>query len=779
MNTARNRLHSLKSSALAALLTLTLTLVPLSTSCRAFGGISDDEALRTIRDLSRNGKLPPEAVVLDIENRFSRSKVGALAKLMRARIRFEAGDFNTAAAILESSAIDEYTTLADYALWIRGRSYQSAGNHNQAVDVLKKLVDSQPRSTKSADAKIAWAASAIEVGRAADVPPVLSDLVSSKNLDAMLLLARSFKLLGVDSESSRLLREIYFSGFGGDTSKRAGTSLEESGQSLLPQNADEIRAKAEARAKSGNAIGALEDYAAMIASDPSAVTPEIQLQRLQLLVSVNRLPEAEAVFSTLPKTATERETALYRLVGGFIKTKNWQQVRGRLRLMWTDYPSSGLLPKAFIEAGNAARDARVKSEESYFFGEALSRFPERVEVAGAQFELAWLEHEAGRYDSAASMLIEHLARYTDRDTTFRGRAGYWAARNAERANRISEACAIYEALTYRYSANWYGHLGLERLNAMRGSGQCLAPQSATDSSALSVAIRNLKKVTVAPERSSEREAERIAKASDLSSVGLFDWAEAEIQDAHRTAGSSPRVSMAAASCYRLKGDNTGAFLALAKSYPDYAQMFPEEMSKEEWSIFYPLTNWNEISFWAGQRGLDPFKVAGLIRQESVFNPRAKSSANALGLMQLLLSTARLVAKKYNASTAAVFADNLYDPALNIELGTAYMKDQLEKYGRIEYMAAAYNAGPGRVSQWRNSLPLDIDEFVEEIPFRETRMYVQGVVRNTAQYRRLYDENGNFRSNVGTRPLRAEMESKSAEQLAQEFPEVSVADRGEE
>jgi soluble lytic murein transglycosylase len=109
--------------------------------------------------------------------------------------------------------------------------------------------------------------------------------------------------------------------------------------------------------------------------------------------------------------------------------------------------------------------------------------------------------------------------------------------------------------------------------------------------------------------------------------------------------------------------------------------------------------------------------------------------------------------------------------LNIELGTAYMRDQLAKYGRVEYMAVAYNAGPGRVVSWRNTLPLEIDEYVEAIPFRETRGYVQGVIRNAAQYRRLYDENGKFKPNVGSRALRGEIDSKPREQFTADFPEI--------
>ena len=119
-------------------------------------------------------------------------------------------------------------------------------------------------------------------------------------------------------------------------------------------------------------------------------------------------------------------------------------------------------------------------------------------------------------------------------------------------------------------------------------------------------------------------------------------------------------------------------------------------------------------------------------------------------MQMLLPTARQTARKYNPTFSNLTIEQLYDPATNIELGTAYMKDQLERYGKIEYMSAAYNAGPGRMTQWRQSLPVSIDEFVEAVPFRETRSYIQGIIRNTEQYRRLYDEDGRFRSNVGTR-----------------------------
>src|SRR5690606_3186162 len=133
-------------------------------------------------------------------------------------------------------------------------------------------------------------------------------------------------------------------------------------------------------------------------------------------------------------------------------------------------------------------------------------------------------------------------------------------------------------------------------------------------------------------------------------------------------------------------------------------MFPEEMDREAWSFFYPLTNWDDITRWASARGLDKYQVAGFIRQETVFEPRARSGANAYGLMQLLLPTAKGVARRNSASQMPNSAEDLYQPSLNIELGTAFLKELFAKFGRVEYVAVAYNAGPGRVPQWRATLP---------------------------------------------------------------------------
>jgi soluble lytic murein transglycosylase len=583
----------------------------------------------------------------------------------------------------------------------------------------------------------------------------------------LLLTAKAYDAQGSQPDALKYYRRTYFMAAGSTAAKEAETKLTSLTQPLTPQTADEARERAEQLFRARNYADASLAFSNLINGFPTAATSAIRLKQITALTSLKRMPDAQAAFNAIPSTAPEKEEAYYQLAMGYAKSRAWQQARTVADEMKQKYPGGEFVPKAFIDLGLEARAAKNGVEEGYYLKTAVAAFPNAIEVAQAQFELAWFQHEQGNYAISSQMFIDHLAKYVDKDTTNRGKAGYWAARDSERAGKIGDACALYKAVNYRYSANWYGYLATQRLQNL--GAQC---SNSISVSGINKAEENLKLVTVAPETAGPRELELAARSEELGSVALFDWAADELNDAKKTANNSPKINLALAHIYRFRNDNVNALLALAKSYPDYSQMFPEEMSKEEWDVFYPLSNWTEIKYWAGQRRLDPYQVAGLIRQESVFNPKARSGANAYGLMQLILPTAQVMARKYKSSSN-ISVDQLYQPPLNIELGTAYMRDMFDKYGQIEFVAVAYNAGPNRVPQWRATLPAEIDEFVENIPFKETKGYVQGVIRNSAQYRRLYDDSGMFKPNVGTRPLRGEIDTRSVDDLHAEFPDLII------
>jgi len=161
-------------------------------------------------------------------------------------------------------------------------------------------------------------------------------------------------------------------------------------------------------------------------------------------------------------------------------------------------------------------------------------------------------------------------------------------------------------------------------------------------------------------------------------------------------------------------------------------VIPEAITKDDIST-PPI---GELIF--GPRGLDPYLVAALIRQESTFNPRVRSRAGARGLMQIIPATGRELARQERRTYKT---RDLYNPEINILYGTRYLKTLLARFnGRVDYALASYNAGPHRVKRWTGmDMSIDPEVFIEDIPFDETRAYVKLVLRNEMLYRRLYGQ----------------------------------------
>lgn len=152
---------------------------------------------------------------------------------------------------------------------------------------------------------------------------------------------------------------------------------------------------------------------------------------------------------------------------------------------------------------------------------------------------------------------------------------------------------------------------------------------------------------------------------------------------------------------------------------------------------YPLAYWDGIQKTAKDTGLDPYLVLGIIRQESLFDPKVVSPASAYGLMQLLPSTAGRTAAQLGLPPPP--REKLFEPDLNLTLGMYHFKELLQLYSNNPIKAiAAYNAGQDAVARWEKQIITDDpEEFIERIPYSETRLYVKLVLRNHLNYQQLY------------------------------------------
>ncbi|HEU4795374.1 MAG TPA: transglycosylase SLT domain-containing protein, partial [Pyrinomonadaceae bacterium] len=686
---------------------------------------AEQRALDTLRSMTRNDVLPSDDAVAAIENQFPRTKTAALARLVRARIKLNARDFAGAAGLLDTNVIAEHTSIADHALFLRANALEQAGRSKEARAIYQQLIQEYPTSLRAREAALRAADLLAKDGETAAVPLLLKDLNQKNDAAALLASAKAYEQTSDNTRALASYRRLYFFAPHATESTVAATAITRLGSTPAPASAEEAMARADRLYTAKRFGDAVTAYGDAFAKFPPTATTENQLRRGIAAHNARKTTEAVAALNSIPSSAGETKAeALYYLAQTYARARQWEQVRATVEEMRRAFPSSSFTPKAFVAVGQIAKEAKNDVDANYFLRAAVNGFGDSIEVAQAQFELAWEAHEARNFGESSRMLTEHLAYYADKNTDNRGRAGYWAARDSERAGKLAEARALYEAMQGRYDANWYGYLSKQRLDVLSRTTQAktFAPDSI-----VARAVANLQTVTVASETANAEADTRIIKADELANVGLDELALNELTTAGENAPESPKINLAIAKIYRSNEDNVRALNTLRRSFPDYSQMKPEEMTREQWDVFYPLAYWDIIVQESRARNLDPYQVAGLIRQETIFTTRARSSAAAYGLMQVLVPTARLTARKYGVSRE-ITAESLYEPRLNIHLGTAYLRDQIDKFGRIEYVAAAYNAGPGRAVQWKASLPAEIDEWAEAVPFKETRGYIQGVVR---------------------------------------------------
>lgn len=391
-------------------------------------------------------------------------------------------------------------------------------------------------------------------------------------------------------------------------------------------------------------------------------------------------------------------------------------------------PTSPWLEQALLSAANLHLVHHEYDQALDAYREMQQRFPNGTRASYAHWKTAWLSLRQGRNQDAEKGFEEQIALYpTGAETPD---ALYWRARLAEEDNQPAMARAFYEKLSDRYRNYYYAELARERLKKLP------ATVDRSEHYALLDHVPPLEGSGKVELSDPPEDDLHLQKAELLGNGGLVDFAVRELQAASGKAGGN-WAPAETAQLYLETGHYDQAIEVMKHSAPNYFALDITDLPRTYWEALFPKPYWTELKRSAEATGLDPYLVASLIRQESEFNPNAVSRANAVGLMQLLPKTGKLVAKqvklkRYNAS-------QLYTPAVNMQLGTYYFRGMVDKFGgSFEYALAAYNAGSDRVEDWLGQGKYrDPEEFVESIPFTETREYVQAILRNANVYRQLY------------------------------------------
>jgi soluble lytic murein transglycosylase len=388
----------------------------------------------------------------------------------------------------------------------------------------------------------------------------------------------------------------------------------------------------------------------------------------------------------------------------------------------TRAPASSWTDESLFLAGNYYWVQLDRDRASGYYQREEEQFPNSTHAAPSQWRVAWTA-VLKRAPNAADLLAEHVKRFPG--SAFTPDALYWLGRLAEERSDNGAARAFYAKLADRYPGNFFDQAAMQRPPRVDPG-----PVPTLD---VLAAIPPLPGAAPMGATIPQAAAERQSRADALRSIAFDASAELELRAAYASTGE-PRFLVEAAQADVAAEHWGAAIVTLRQVYPQIEARPYESVPPEAWRAAYPLPHVESIRQWSTSNGLDPMLIAGLSRQESAFDPNARSSADALGVMQLLPKTARLMARQEHVRYST---GELFDADYNIHLGTAYFAGLKKQFGSVEAALAAYNAGEDHVNTWTATPYRDIPEFVDSIPFTETREYVEIITRNAFIYRRIY------------------------------------------
>jgi soluble lytic murein transglycosylase len=620
--------------------------------------------------------------------------------------------------------------LGDYVAYYLGQSYLNTARNGEALATLVDFSKKFPDSLLVRDAHLLYASALLEEGRPQEAASLLEKDRTPLRSDLEFALGRSYEAAGDNQKAAAAFRNIYFNLPNSAEAEGAGTELHKLG---ISGSLAERRTRADLLYKTKHYADAARDYRDLLNGDELAPAdrPASQLALAAALEKSGSSHDARKLLSSMgAQTGDAEAERLYLLSETERSTSDEDAVLTTLNELRQFGPSSPWLEQALLSAGNMYLLKRDYDHAIDYFGELQQRFPNGSRSSYAHWKAAWLAFRQGRSDQARQGFEQQLALYPDSPEV--PNALYWRARLAEEEGNPAMARAYYQKLSDRFRNYYYAELGRERLKALPAA----APKDAAPHYALLDRVSPLSTSGKITATAPPDDNLRVERARLLSNGGLADMAVRELQAAAAQEGGSwapPEM----ARVYQDGGRYDRGIQIMKRTTPNYFAVDLPDLPRPYWEALFPKAYWPDLRKYSELNGLDPYLVASLIRQESEFNALAISHANAVGLMQLLPKTGKTVAKQVKLKGYS--APQLYTPAVNLELGTRYFKEMVDKYnGQFEYALAAYNAGTDRVGDWLGQGHYrDPQEFVESIPFTETREYVQAILRNANVYRQLY------------------------------------------
>lgn len=637
---------------------------------------------------------------------------------------------------LLTASLQDYPILGDYLTFWLGQAYGNAGLEKKAIENFEKFNGKYTDSVLRAEALYIAGSLATKISDCETALPLWSqalrlDPEHSKAAEGLFQLGLCAEQLGQKEKAIESFRKLWWKYPLAPENAQAEPWLRKKlASSFLPTLEERIQRGMTLYDK-GALDEAIQEFQRVISQSPP--TPEyfnIQFKRAMAFVRLKQYEQAESLFTKLLQTSSSKTNDAWVWLGrvylrqgkgsqleSLVRTRPAKLLTGDQQSLISTFYGIWLEDRSrWREAGNAYKSA----------AEVAHTLSQRVD---GLWRVGWLHYQQNQFREAIDIFdaIIRAVKTPQSESSLRAasQAAYWLARSQEHLGQGETASRHYEDLSREYPFTYYGQLAKLRLGSSdwtpKGT-KVSASEEAMNGAPPPALLQDI----------------HYQKIQVLHGLQFFKEAVEEFEVVYNQWGGNQQ----AFSGLVLLASDIGAYdigIRLAiRHFGATLRKGQLSVVSPAWVGAFPMGYQRIIQSFVPKH-VDPFLVAGLIREESLYSARVVSPVGAIGLMQLMPATAQKMAHQLRLDGLEVDVQDLSHPAHNIRLGTHYLGQLINEFqGNIVYSVAAYNAGPQAVRRWiAQNGQRDPDEFVELIGYRETQEYVKRVVGSYRIYRMLF------------------------------------------
>ena len=667
----------------------------------------------------------------------------------------------------------EYPVLADYAVSILADYHFSNARYSEAAALYQVVTQQYPDSFLAARSAYRRALALLESYAYATAAESLEKFLednprSEYSPDAGVGLGRALTAEADLKRAVRAYQAVLIKYPGSPTDQGVEKALAElrSGGVEVPElTPDELYERGQNLYRASQYDKAAETFAKLLAMDPqNPNSPDILLRTGISLFNIGRRQEAAA---TLEKMVREHPRdqrvpeALYWVGKSYSKLGDRDKGVQAFQKVLDYYLDSEWADDALFLMANIYRESDDMKKALALYGRLAADYPESKYADSAIWWKAWAYYVDGDYKRTEQTFQDLVSRYPR--SFLVNQARYWQGRAAEKRGDTSKAAVYYDKVIKRAPYTYYGNRASERrlsIELPAFAAVCSMDTEVNDVPEIPDATDHLNSVetdegppvwtkdalkTLSAEPS-------FNKSLELMHLDMKKEAAAELWSLQDRLPRKRGAILGLSKTFFELGDYYRSLNLVLRNYERYLDGATREMPEDFWLLAYPQGYWDSIVTYARKYGQDPYFVAAIVREESQFHAEALSPAGARGVMQVMPATGAWIAQ--TISMKGFNQTMLFDSDTAINLGTWYISHLMKRFkGDPLFVAAAYNAGPDAVAAWlsRTGRGTERDEFVEAIPFSETRGYVKKVLRNYAEYKRIYGKTSQTTPLVPTSP----------------------------